>query len=93
MGKDENVSLTVLAINLRAYGVERTGETANLAKMNLFLNNIRGEITEGNSYYADTYNSYENFDYVMANPPFNVDVHYNAENGNSPQNGESEKNR
>ena len=26
-------------INLRAYGVERTGETANLAKMNLFLNN------------------------------------------------------
>ena len=28
-------------INLRAYGVERTGETANLAKMNLFLNNPR----------------------------------------------------
>lgn len=60
-------------INLRAYGVERTGETANLAKMNLFLNNIRGDITEGNSYYVDPYNSYENFDYVMANPPFNVD--------------------
>lgn len=60
-------------INLRAYGVERTGETANLAKMNLFLNNIRGEITEGNSYYVDPYDSFENFDYVMANPPFNVD--------------------
>lgn len=60
-------------INLRAYGVERTGETANLAKMNLFLNNIRGDIIEGNSYYVDPYNSYENFDYVMANPPFNVD--------------------
>lgn len=59
-------------INLRAYGVERTGETANLAKMNLFLNNIRGEITEGNSYYSDPYNSFGNFDYVMANPPFNV---------------------
>ncbi|HZK57725.1 MAG TPA: class I SAM-dependent DNA methyltransferase [Clostridia bacterium] len=60
-------------INLRAYGVEKTGETANLAKMNLFLNNIRGDIIEGNSYYVDPHNSYENFDYVMANPPFNVD--------------------
>lgn len=60
-------------INLRAYGVERTGETANLAKMNLFLNNIRGDIIEGNSYYVDPHDSYENFDYVMANPPFNVD--------------------
>ncbi len=60
-------------INLRAHGVERTGETANLARMNLFLNNIRGDITEANSYYADPYDSFENFDYVMANPPFNVD--------------------
>jgi type I restriction enzyme M protein len=60
-------------INLRAYGVERVGETANLAKMNLFLNNIRGEIIEANSYYSDPHDSYENFDYVMANPPFNVD--------------------
>lgn len=60
-------------LNLRAYGVERTGETVKLAKMNLFLNNIRGEITEANSYYADPYDSFENFDYVLANPPFNVD--------------------
>jgi type I restriction enzyme M protein len=44
-----------------------------LAKMNLFLNNIRGDIVEANSYYADPHNSFENFDYVMANPPFNVD--------------------
>lgn len=60
-------------LNLRAYGVERTGETVKLAKMNLFLNNIRGEITEANSYYADPYDSFGNFDYVLANPPFNVD--------------------
>lgn len=60
-------------LNLRAYAVERTGETANLARMNLFLNNIRGEIIVGNSYYADPHDSFENFDYVMANPPFNVD--------------------
>lgn len=60
-------------LNLRAYGVERTGETVKLAKMNLFLNNIRGEVTEANSYYADPYDSFGNFDYVLANPPFNVD--------------------
>lgn len=60
-------------LNLRAHGVERTGETVKLAKMNLFLNNIRGEVTEANSYYADPYDSFGNFDYVLANPPFNVD--------------------
>lgn len=60
-------------LNLRAYGVEKTGATVKLAKMNLFLNSIRGEIIEANSYYADPHNSFGNFDYVMANPPFNVD--------------------
>lgn len=60
-------------INLRAYGVEKTGATVKLAKMNLVLNNVRGTITEANSYYRDPYDSFENFDYVMANPPFNVD--------------------
>ena len=59
-------------LDLRAYGVEKIGATVNLAKMNLMLNNIRGTITEANSYYSDPYNCYENFDYVMANPPFNV---------------------
>ncbi len=59
-------------IDLRAYGVERVGKTVNLAKMNLFLNEIRGEVREANSYYSDPYNSMGNFDYVMANPPFNV---------------------
>lgn len=60
-------------INLRAYGVEKTGATVKLAKMNLALNNIRGTITETNSYYSDPYNCFGRFDYVMANPPFNVD--------------------
>lgn len=60
-------------INLRAYGVEKTGATEKLAKMNLVLNNVRGTITEANSYYRDPYDSFGNFDYVMANPPFNVD--------------------
>lgn len=55
------------------YGVEKEPDTVKLAKMNLLLNNIRGEITEANSFYSDPYNAYGNFDYVMANPPFNVD--------------------
>lgn len=34
--------------------------------MNLFLNNIRGEITEANSHYAASYNSVGNLDYMLA---------------------------
>lgn len=60
-------------LNLRAYGVEKIEATVNLAKMNLVLNNVRGTITEANSYYNDPYNCMGRFDYVMANPPFNVD--------------------
>ncbi|MDA3049316.1 type I restriction-modification system subunit M [Campylobacter sp. JMF_02 ED1] len=59
-------------INLKAYGIEKTQQTVRLAKMNLVLNNVRGEITHANSYYSDPYESYANFDFVMANPPFNV---------------------
>jgi type I restriction enzyme M protein len=54
------------------YGQEYMGETVRLAKMNLMVNNIRGEITEVNSYENDPYKSLGKFDFVMANPPFNV---------------------
>jgi len=60
-------------INIRAYGVEKTGATVKLAKMNLVLNNIRGSIIEANSYYRDPYDCFGRFNYVMANPPFNMD--------------------
>lgn len=60
-------------MKFRCYGVEKEPDTVKLAKMNLLLNNIRGEITEANSFYSDPYNSFGQFDYVMANPPFNVD--------------------
>ncbi|MCA6404192.1 MAG: N-6 DNA methylase, partial [Cytophagales bacterium] len=53
-------------------GQEYMGETVRLAKMNLMVNNIRGEITETNSYESDPYKSLGKFDFVMANPPFNV---------------------
>ncbi len=58
--------------DIYVYGQEYMGETVRLAKMNLMVNNIRGEITETNSYEGDPYKSLGKFDFVMANPPFNV---------------------
>lgn len=60
-------------MKFRCYGVEKEPDTVKLAKMNLLLNNVRGEITEANSFYSDPYDVVGQFDYVMANPPFNVD--------------------
>lgn len=60
-------------MKFRCYGVEKEPDTVKLAKMNLLLNNVRGEITEANSFYSDPYDAFGSFDYVMANPPFNVD--------------------
>lgn len=60
-------------MKFRCYGVEKEPDTVKLAKMNLLLNNVRGEIAEANSFYADPYDAVGRFDYVMANPPFNVD--------------------
>ena len=60
-------------MKFRCFGVEKEPDTVKLAKMNLLLNNVRGEITEANSFYTDPYNAFGQFDYVMANPPFNVD--------------------
>lgn len=54
-------------------GTEKTLETVKLAKMNLAVNNLRGDIKQANTYYEDPFNSFGAFDYVMANPPFNVD--------------------
>lgn len=60
-------------MKFRCFGVEKEPDTVKLAKMNLLLNNVRGEITEANSFYSDPYNAVGQFHYVMANPPFNVD--------------------
>ena len=58
--------------DIYVYGQEYMGETVRLAKMNLLVHNLRGEITEANSYDSDPYDGYGKFDFVMANPPFNV---------------------
>lgn len=55
------------------YGQEKTAETVRLCRMNLATHGLSGEIREGNSYYEDIHESSGRFDFVMANPPFNVD--------------------
>lgn len=55
------------------YGQEKTLETVKLAKMNIAVNGLRGEVRQANTYYEDAFGSFEDFDYVLANPPFNVD--------------------
>lgn len=57
------------------YGQERVSETVRLAKMNLAVHGLGGDIRQGNTYYEDLHNSASRggkFDFVMANPPFNV---------------------
>ncbi len=58
---------------LSIFGQEKTGDTVRLAKMNLAVHGLQGDIRESNSYYEDLHHSSGSFDFVMANPPFNVD--------------------
>ena len=57
---------------ISVYGQERVDETARLCKMNLAVHGLGGDIREGNSYYEDLHDCVGKFDFVMANPPFNV---------------------
>lgn len=62
---------------IRVYGVERESETVKLSRMNMFIHGLSSEIVQANSYYVDPHNCYGDFDYILANPPFNVkDVNY-----------------
>ncbi|MEX5266546.1 N-6 DNA methylase [Kocuria sp. CPCC 204721] len=58
---------------LSVFGTEKTEDTVPLAKMNLALHGLSGDIRQANSYYEDPHRAVGAFDYVMANPPFNVD--------------------
>lgn len=58
---------------ISVYGQERVTETVRLCKMNLAVHGLSGDIREGNTYYEDIHKCINKFDFVMANPPFNVD--------------------
>jgi type I restriction enzyme M protein len=54
------------------YGQEKTDQTVRIAKMNLAIHGLSGDIRQGNTYYEDLHRSVGKFDFAMANPPFNV---------------------
>ena len=62
---------------ISVYGQEKVRETIRLAKMNLAVHGLSGDIRQANTYQEDLHNSTNSgrggkFDFVMANPPFNV---------------------
>ena len=57
---------------LSVFGQEKVAETVRLGKMNLAVHGLAGDIRQGNAYYEDMHRSTNKFDFVMANPPFNV---------------------
>jgi type I restriction enzyme M protein len=58
--------------HLSIYGQERIEETLKLCKMNLAVHGLGGQVSQSNTYYEDPFDCVGGFDYVMANPPFNV---------------------
>lgn len=58
------------------YGHEKNETTAKLAQINLAVHGLQGTIQAGNeaiTYYKDPHELIGKCDFVMANPPFNVD--------------------
>jgi type I restriction enzyme M protein len=62
------------------YGQEKTATTIRLAKMNLAVHGLEGDIREANTFYDDVHRLQDgrplwgHCDFMMANPPFNVDM-------------------
>jgi type I restriction enzyme M protein len=62
---------------LSIHGVEKTDETGRLCRLNLAVHGLEGDIRHGgqvNSYYDDPHEATGRFDFVLANPPFNVNA-------------------
>lgn len=58
--------------SVKCYGMELKTNNAKLAKINLAIHGIEGKIVETNTFYSDPHNLVGKCDFVMANPPFNV---------------------
>jgi len=57
---------------IKCYGTEQKTNNTRLAKINLAIHGIEGKIIEANSFYSDPHHLLGQCDFVMANPPFNV---------------------
>ncbi|MBU5300469.1 N-6 DNA methylase [Clostridium sporogenes] len=55
------------------YGQEKAELNTKLARMNMAVHGLEGKILEGNTFYEDKHELLGKCNYVMANPPFNVD--------------------
>ena len=55
-------------------GLEKNPTTIRLAKMNLAVHGLEGDIQQAITYYDDPHELLSRTDYLMANPPFNVDA-------------------
>ena len=55
------------------FGQEKSETNTKLARMNLAVHGLDGKIIQGNTFYSDEHRLAGRCDYVMANPPFNVD--------------------
>jgi type I restriction enzyme M protein len=65
------------AAELAICGIEKTNETGQLCRLNLAIHGLEGDIKHGgeiNSYYDDPHKATGQFDFVLANPPFNVNA-------------------
>ncbi len=62
------------ARELAIHGQEKVAETARLCRMNLAVHGLEGDIKEGITYYDDLNDATGAFDFVLANPPFNVNA-------------------
>src|SRR5580700_9735023 len=65
------------AAELSIHGIEKTEETGRLCRLNLAVHGLEGDIRHGgniNSYYDDPHDATGQFDFVLANPPFNVNA-------------------
>ena len=54
-------------------GLEKNPTTIRLAKMNLAVHGLEGDIQKAITYYEDPHELIGKANFVMANPPFNVD--------------------